>query len=61
MGPGVSIGLCLPSVCSVDHLTSLVDRVVREKSSKITFFIPQNTCQFEENVSGLEPLDLIVM
>lgn len=57
----MSLGLCLPVACSTDHLESIVNNLLRAKSSSLFFEIPKNTCQFEENVSELKAVDLVVM
>lgn len=61
MDASISIGLCLPAVCSTDHLESIVNDLLHARSSSLAFEIPKNTCQFEEKVSGLKTVDLIAM
>lgn len=58
VGPSVSIGICIPAVCSVDHLESFVNKVIQRKASNMTIKIPRKSCQFEENATNLKTLDL---
>lgn len=60
-GPGISIGMCLPAVCSVDHLQRIINEVIHGKVSGVSVKIPKNTCQYEENASELNSLDLFVL
>lgn len=62
VGPSISIGMCLPHVCSVDHLESMLNQMIRARSiNNVTIIIPKNSCQFEERASKLKTLDLIAM
>lgn len=61
VGPSISIGVCLPAVCSIDHLESLVNKIIQKKASNMTLNIPRRSCQFEENATDLNTLDYSAM
>lgn len=61
VGPSISIGICLPAVCSIDHLESLVNKIIQKKPSNITVTIPRRSCQFEENATDWNSLDYSAM
>lgn len=61
IGPSVSLGICLPAVCSTKHLEMLINKIYRTESDSSVIEIPPNACQFEENASNLMTLDLIAM
>lgn len=61
IGPSISIGICLPAMCSIDHLESLVNKIFKKNSSNMTLNIPRRSCQFEENATDLKTLDVAAM
>lgn len=61
VGPSISIGICIPASCSIDHLEALVNKVIQKKASGVTLKIPKRSCQFEENTTDLKTLDFAAM
>lgn len=60
-GPSISIGMCLPAVCSVDHLQRTINEMIRKKLNGVSMKIPKNTCQPAENVAELKTIDWFAM
>lgn len=61
VGPGISIGLCLPLACSINHLQRIANNVLQAKVGNMTVKIPENTCQIEESASNLNSVDFAAM
>lgn len=57
----ISVGVCLPAVCSNDHLESVVNKVIHLITNDVTVTIPSNLCQFEENANDFNTIDLVTM
>lgn len=61
MDASISLGLCLPAICSTDHLEFIINDLLRAKSSSLLFTIPKNSCQLEENGSDYRTIDLFAL
>lgn len=61
MGASVSLGLCLPAVCSTDHLEFVINDLLHARSSSLLFEIPKNSCQLKEHGSGIRTIDLVAL
>lgn len=57
----ISLGICLPSACSINQLESSINRAVHEKMSNMTVRIPQSHCQFDERYSDWRLKDFVIM
>lgn len=60
-GPSISLGICLPSVCSVEQLESSVNRIIHRKWQNMTVRIVKDYCQTEETPAEFKTIDLITM
>lgn len=60
-GSSISVGMCLPSACSIERLASDVERVVHRKLPGMTVRIPKDYCQTEETPSEFTTLDFVAM
>lgn len=60
-GPSISVGICLPSACSVEQLVADINRVVHRKLRGMTLRIPKDYCQSEETPSDITILDFVAM
>lgn len=59
---GITFGLCVPASCSVSTMESFINNAIPESFRKnVSVVIPSNTCQFEENASKLETLDIVTL
>lgn len=62
VGPGVSIGLCLPMACSINHLETIANSVLTHaKVKNMTVKIRENSCQIEETASHFNSIDFAAM
>lgn len=62
VGPSISIGICLPITCSVDHLEFIVNQVIQTKAiNNVSVKILENSCQFGESASNSKDIDLATM
>lgn len=61
VGHSISLGMCLPAVCSTDDLESIINKVIHAKTDNFFFEIPKTSCQFEEYPSELTTVDLLAM
>lgn len=57
----ISLGLCLPAKCAVEHLESVVNKVIHNDLRNMVVKIPKFQCQLEEYVTGWKPIDFITM
>lgn len=57
----ISIGICLPAVCSNDHLESVANKILHRIANNVTVSIPSSLCQFEENANNFNAIDLVTM
>lgn len=57
----ISLGICLPAVCSVEHLEFILNKVIDGKFTDIIVEIPKHFCQFEESSSQFNTIDLYTM
>lgn len=60
-GSSISMGICLPSACSVEQLVYDINRVVHRKFRGLTVRIPKDYCQSEETPSDYSILDFVAV
>lgn len=57
----ITIGICLPKVCSTDNLESVVNEKLHVKANDITVRIPRELCQYQENAANFNAIDFVIM
>lgn len=60
-GQTVTIGICLPDICSPIQITKKVERVIGLMFKNLTFDMLERSCQFEENFNQFTAADCITM
>lgn len=59
--PSVSLGLCLPAVCKVNQLESVVNDAIHTNLEHMEAKIPEEMCQLEGSANDWKTLDFVTM